>query len=144
MKTVRKILPYIVALAISFGAGYYATPTKIETKTVVKTETVKVEGKTKIVYRDKITKPDGTIIEKEIEREDSKSTEETKSIAESKTITTKEAGLVLGVLGIIDTSSPQDGVKYGVSVSKRVLGSVTINGLVTDKREIGVGLGWSF
>lgn len=144
MKLPYKILAAITALAVSFGIGYYTTPTKIETKTVVKTETVKVEGKTRVVYRDKITKPDGTIVEKEVEREDSNSTEGTKSVAESETITTKDSGLVLGVLGIVDVSKPTDGIKYGVSVSKRVFGAVTVHGLVTNKLELGAGIGWSF
>lgn len=144
MTTINKIILAIIALAISFGIGYYATPTKIKTETVVKIETVKVEGKTRVVYRDKITKPDGTIVEKEVEREDSNSTEGTKSVAESKTVTEKDTGLTLGVLGIINVGSPQDGVKYGVSVSKRVLGAVTVHGLVTDGKEIGAGIGWSF
>jgi hypothetical protein len=65
MTTLNKIILLIISLAISFSIGYFATPTKIETKTIVKTETVKVEGKTRIVYRNKITKPDGTVTENE-------------------------------------------------------------------------------
>jgi hypothetical protein len=34
--------------------------------------------------------------------------------------------------------------EYGLSVSKRVLGSLTVTGLVTTDKKIGAGLGWSF
>lgn len=144
MKTIHKIILAIVTLAISFGIGYYATPTKVVEKVKVEYKESKVEVKTKIVYRDRVTKPDGTIIESEVEKEDTNTTEKSEgSVATEKTVV-KDTGLVLGVLGIIDVDKPIDGVKYGVSVSKRILGAVTVHGLVTDRREIGAGIGWSF
>ena len=69
MKLQYKILAAIITLAISFGIGYYATPTKVQEKVKIEYKDSKVEVKTKIVYRDKITKPDGTIIEKEVEKD---------------------------------------------------------------------------
>jgi hypothetical protein len=144
MTLLHKIILAAVALAISFGIGYYATPTKIKTEIVVKTETVKVEGKTRVVYRNKITKPDGTITESEVEKEDTKSVEESKSLAESKTVTTKDAGAVISVLAIVDSRDIAGQREYGINVSKRVLGAVNVTGLVTNKLKLGVGLGWSF
>lgn len=144
MKLQYKILAAIIALAVSFGIGYYATPTKIQEKVKIEYKDSKVEVKTKIVYRDKITKPDGTVIEKEVEKEDTNTEEKSEGSQQSEKIATKDTGLVLGLLGIVDVAKPTDGVKYGVSVSKRVLGAVTVHGLVTDKREIGAGIGWSF
>lgn len=144
MKLQYKILAAIIALAISFGIGYYATPTKVQEKVKIEYKDSKVEVKTKIVYRDKITKPDGTVIEKEVEKEDTNTEEKSEGSQQSERIATKDTGLTLGLLGIVDVAKPTDGVKYGVSVSKRVLGAVTVHGLVTDKREIGAGIGWSF
>lgn len=144
MKLQYKILIAVAALAVSFGFGYYATPTKIQETVKVEYKDSKVEVKTKIVYRDKITKPDGTIIEKEVEKEDTNTKEESETKIATEKIAVKDAGLVLGVLGIIDVEKPTDGVKYGLSVSKRVLGAVTVHGLVTNKLELGVGIGWSF
>jgi hypothetical protein len=144
MTTIHKIILAAVALAISFGIGYYATPTKIKTETVVKTETVKVEGKTRVVYRDKITKPDGTIIEKEVEKEDTITREESKSVAESKSESLKDAGAVISVLAIVDSRDIAGQREYGINVSKRVLGAVNITGLVTTDQRIGLGVGWSF
>lgn len=144
MKIQYKILIGLAALAVSFGIGYYATPTKIQETVKVEYKDSKVEVKTKIVYRDKITKPDGTIIEKEVEKEDTNTREESESKIETEKIAVKDSGIVLGVLGIIDVDKPTDGIKYGISASKRVLGAVTVHGLVTNKLELGVGVGWTF
>ena len=144
MKLQYKILIGVAALAVSFGIGYYATPTKIKENVRIEYKDSKVEVKTKIVYRDKITKPDGTIIEKEVEKEDTNTEEKSEGSVATEKISVKDSGLVLGVLGIIDVDKPTDGVKYGLSVSKRVLGAVTVHGIVTTDKQIGAGIGWSF
>jgi hypothetical protein len=144
MTLLHKIILAIVALAISFGIGYYATPTKIKTETVVKTETVKVEGKTRVVYRNKVTKPDGTITESEVEKEDTNTREESKSVAESKSNVSKDAGAIISILAIVDSTDIAGQREYGLNVSKRVLGSLTVTGLVTTDKKIGAGIGWSF
>lgn len=144
MKLQYKILIGLAALAVSFGIGYYATPTKIQETVKVEYKDSKVEVKTKIVYRDKITKPDGTIIESEVEKEDTNTVEKSEGSIATEKIAVKDSGLVLGVLGIIDADKPVDGIKYGITVSKRVLGAVTIHGLVTTDKQIGVGVGWEF
>lgn len=144
MKLQYKILIGAVALAVSFGIGFYAKPAKVIEKVKIEYKDSKVEIKTKIVYRDKITKPDGTVIEKEVEKEDTNTKEKSEGYTDTEKVTINDSGLVLGVLGILDIGSTQDGVKYGVSVSKRVLGAVTVHGLVTNKLELGVGVGWSF
>jgi phosphoenolpyruvate-protein kinase (PTS system EI component) len=144
MTTLHKIILAILSLAISFSIGYFATPTKIKTETVVKTETVKVEGKTRIVYRNKVTKPDGTITESEVEKEDTNTREESKSVAESKSTVSKDAGAIISILAIVDSTDIAGQREYGLNVSKRVLGSLTVTGLVTTDKRLGVGLGWSF
>lgn len=144
MNNKTKGLFAIVALSLSFGLGYFATPSKIKTKEVVKTETVKVEGKTRIVYRDRIIHPDGTIVEKEVEREDSNTRTETSSNSTSESSVTKDTGLTLGALAITDVKSIGKELEYGVHVSKRVLGALSVNALVTTDKKVGLGLGWSF
>jgi hypothetical protein len=144
MKLQYKILIALAALAISFGIGYYATPTKIQETVKVEYKDSKVEVKTRIVYRDKVTKPDGTIIESEVEKEDTNTVEKSEGSVATEKVSVKDSGLVLGVLGIVDTDKPVDGIKYGITVSKRVLGAVTVHGLVTTDKQIGVGVGWEF
>lgn len=144
MENKYKILIGISALVLSFGLGYYATPNKIVTKEVIKTETVKVEGKTKVIYRNKITKPDGTITENEVEKEETNSREESKSVATSEKSITKDLGLVLSGLYIVDATNISDKREYGITVSKRVFGALNVTGVATTDKRIGLGLGWSF
>ncbi len=147
MKTSTKAYIVFALIIISFGLGYYATPTKVEIKTVVKTETLKVEGKTKVIYRDKITHPDGTIVEKEVEREETNTREETKSLATSETLKTKDAGTVLSALGYINTSSPLSGIDYGITGSKRIFGALNgVGSVIVEKNNVkfGAGVGWGF
>lgn len=144
MNNKTKLLLIVAGLAISFGLGYFATPTKTVEKQVVKTETVKVEGKTKIVYRDRVVKPDGTIIESEVEKEETNTREESNTLASSEKTTVKDVGLTLSALAIKDVSELGKKTEFGVHVSKRVLGAVSVNVLATTDKKVGVGLGWSF
>lgn len=147
MKTSHKLLLLFVAIAVTFTAGRYSKPTKVETKEVVKTVTIREEAKTRVVYRDKVTKPDGTIIEKEVEKEDTKSTETAKSESNKESVVKNDIGLVLGILGTIDISDLNNR-EYSVIASKRVIGALNVVGGVgvSDKGKVKVsgGLGWSF
>lgn len=148
MSTLQKIGLALVALAISFGLGYFATPTKVKTETITKTETLKVEGKTKVVYREKVTQKDGTIIEKEYEKEQSNSEERTKALTEYRKEIEKDTGLVIGALGYVNTKELTNGIDYGVIASKRVLGAINVIGSVVVEKDsnvkLGAGVGWSF
>jgi len=144
MTLLHKIILAIVALAISFSIGYYATPTKIKTETVVKTETVKVESKTRIVYRNKVTKPDGTVTENEVEKEDTNTREETKSLAESKTIVSKDSGLSIQALSILNIEKLSDKKEYGIFIKKRIISNITIGTLITSDKKLGIGIGVDF
>lgn len=144
MNNKTKIGLVLAGLALSFSAGYFATPNKVVTKTLTKTETVKVEGKTRIVYRDRVISPDGTITEKEVEREDTNTREESKSTASSEKSVTKDVGLVISALAIVDVKDVKGEREYGVVVSKRVLGALNVTGFASTEKTVGVGLGWSF
>ena len=144
----RKIGLAIVALIVAFGIGFFAKPAKvkIETKEVVKTVTVKQEGKVRIVYREKVTNPDGTITEKETEREDTHSSENTQSEA-SRTAsneTTRDSGLTLQALAIVDVKDIGGDREYGLYAKKRVFGNVSVGALVTTDKKIGLGIGFDF
>ena len=138
------IIGALVLISLSFGAGYFATPSKvkIETKEVIKV--VKEEQKTRIVYREKIVYPDGTTVEKEQEREDTNTREASESTKTASSETTKDTGLTLSALAIVDVADIKGEREYGVHVSKRVLGALSVNALATTDKKIGVGIGWSF
>lgn len=148
MKVQYKILLSILILAISFTTGYFASPTKVVERVKVEYKTVKEEAKTRVVYRDKITKPDGTIIEKEVEREDTLVKEKVDYKGESEKVATKDLGLVLGVTTTVPLSDIKGSRQYSVIASKRLIGA--LNGIVgvgvgSNNQLTGtVGLGWSF
>ena len=100
----------LLALAGSFSAGRFSAPLKVETAVItVKGETIhekgetvyihdKAEAKTIVVWRDKVTAPNGTVTEKTVEKTDVKdvdkvsinaNTDRTATLTESKTETKK-------------------------------------------------------
>lgn len=148
MKIQYKILLSIIVLAVTYSVGYYTGPMRIKTKEIVKTVVKKEEAKTKIVYRDRIIYKDGTIVEKEVEREDTKTTENTEQTKLSQKNEVKDAGLVLSLLGTVNLADIETSREYSVIASKRVLGALNVTGGVgvNEKGNIKVSLGggWSF
>lgn len=69
-----KPIAVVVALVAAFGAGRFATPSKVHVVSVIDTQVVTVQGKTEIKYKDRVkfvdrvvertTSPDGTVTEK--------------------------------------------------------------------------------
>lgn len=144
MNKTTKVLISLALLAVSFGVGYFATPTKVKTEVKEVVKIVKEEQKTKIVYREKIVYKDGTTVERETEREDTNTREASESSTTASTETTKDVGLTLSGLAIVDVADIKGQREYGVHVSKRVLGALSVNALATTDKKIGVGIGWSF
>jgi len=147
MNNLTKVLIGTLLLAISFTAGYYATPTKVEEVVKVEYKEAKVETKTKVVYRDRITHPDGTVVEKEVEREDSVAKTDINYAAESSKVSTKAVGLVLS--GLVVKSIKDIGGDSGaqIVVSKRLIGALGVTGSFTsykNEKLAAVGLNWSF
>ena len=142
----------ILLLALGFGVGKYSNPAKVETVTkveeVIKYVEVKQENKNVVLKTKKTTNVDGSIVEetimedKSITKTDTKIDSEKKS--ESETITTRDIGLNLGLLVVKDINKLSDKTEYGLVIKKRVFSAVTINGLITSDKKIGVGLGWDF
>jgi hypothetical protein len=147
MQLKTKIILIILTISIAYTAGYFTGPTKVEEKIKIEYKEAKKEIKTKIIYRDKITKPDGTVIEKEVEKEDTKTQTDTNFESNQTTVTTKDKGLVLSILSTVNISDLKE-KEYHVIGSKRVIGAINITGGlgVTEKGEIKIsfGSGWSF
>jgi len=138
------IIGGLVLLALSFGAGYYATPTKVKTEVKEVVKTVKEEQKTKIVYREKIVYKDGTTVETETEREDTNTREASESTKIANSETTKDVGLTLSALAIVDVKDIGGDREYGVHVTKRVFSNVAIGAMATTDKKIGVSVGLTF
>lgn len=144
MKAKYKTLLSILTIAIAFTAGVYSRPAKIETKIVEVIKTVKEEAKTRVIYRDKVTKPDGTITEKEVEREDTQSKELAVTNKESESVTTNDVGLVISTVVTFKATDPNGDREYSVVASKRLIGALNMTGLVSNQKRVGIGFGWSF
>ena len=139
-----EIIAAILILAIGYGIGYFTKPTKVETVTVEKVKIEKQAAEVKVVYREKITKPDGTIIETENSKTDTKTSENIDSQKESTTVIKNDVGLNIAALAIVDSSNLSGNREYAITASKRVLGNFSVNGIVTTDKKVGVGIGFSF
>ena len=142
----------LLLVAIGFGAGKYSKPAEVKQKAeiheVIKYVEVKQENKNIVIKTKKTTNVDGSIVEesttedKSITKTDSELN--SKSDIKTETITTRDIGLNLGVLAIKDINKLSDKTEYAFVVKKRIFSAVTINGLVTTDKKIGLGLGWDF
>lgn len=142
----------VLLLALGFGVGKFSNPakviTKVETKEVIKFVEVKQENKNVVITTKKTTQKDGTIVE-ESKTEDKTVTKvdtkiDSKKETESETITVRDIGLNIGLLAIKDISHFNDKTEYAFVAKKRIFSSVTLNGLITTDKKIGLGLGWDF
>jgi hypothetical protein len=142
----------ILLLALGFGVGKYSNPAKIQTvteiKEVVKVVEVKQENKNVVLKTKKTTHIDGTIVEESVMEDKSITKTDTqidsKKESNTETITTRDIGLNLGLLAIRDINKLSDKTEYALVIKKRVFSAVTINGMISSDKKIGVGLGWDF
>lgn len=139
-----QIIAVVAILAIGYGIGYYSKPTKIETVTVEKVKIEKQAAETKIVYREKVTKPDGTVTEIEKSQTDTKTSENTQLESSRTSITKNDLGLNLGALAVFDSNNLSSNREYAITANKRVLGNFSVNAMVTTDKKVGVGIGISF
>lgn len=139
-------LTVVALLAVAFAVGRFTTPgpSVVEVAKVVTVEKrVEVEGKTKekvvVVYREKTTKPDGTIVERETEKRETKTETERKTTddktAERETTITIEpyrpqwrAGALLGVnAGAVAAGGLSSGAfAWGAIAERRIAGPVWV------------------
>lgn len=151
MTTKWKVLISIVALTTAFAAGRWTTPVKI--KTEIKTVTVKekVKGTEKEIHREttitETTYPDGRKEVKTVIVEDStKSTTSKENTNKDKTenqeTTYATAKVTISALGGFNLSDPTP--VYGASISKPILGPITIGAWGLSNKTLGASLGLTF
>ena len=144
MNKATKIGLGVLILAVSFTAGRFSKPSKVQEKIVTKIEVVKEEAKTRIVYRDRVTSPDGTITEKEVETEETNTRTESSTASSSDKIVRNDVGLTLSALAIAPIKDIGGEREYALVASKRVLGGLNVAASITTDKKLGLGLGWSF
>lgn len=134
-----KIASALVILAATFTAGRYSVSGKTKTKTTDTTKTVdKTEHKKIVIYK----KPNGETVTTITDDTNTK-TEKTKQVIDIKT--TESRHNILNVSALVandfrDTFKPV----YGVSVSKEILGPVTVGAFGLTNGVVGVSLGLNF
>ena len=144
------VLAFVCA-CLGAGVGYFAKPTKIitkiEEKEVIKYIENKKENKDVVVVTKKTTNKDGSIVE-ESRTEDKTKIETDKTFTSNKetkheSITINDIGLsvhALTMANIEDINNRQ----YGVFIKKRIFSNISIGGLVTDKKTLGLSIGLDF
>ncbi len=154
----------LAALAGAYGAGRFAAPTKVVTKTEVVTKEVikEVKAETKVIYRDRvvdrvITK-DGTVTEhivyksaeatKEVDRTSDAKSSDTKT---EKVTITDAPRLTVSVLAGVDLKpawqplGPSAGpLALGLSVQYRVAGPIVVGAWGLHTGAFGASLGIQF
>ena len=134
-----------IIIAISFlliGRFVLAPKPKVITKEVIKiVEVEKKQTKKKKVVTE-VKNPDGSSTTQTTETEDTTS-ETSTSIASSK-VTNSKIGVTLGALAIKDVSSFSSPIEYGITASAPIYGSLSIQGLATSSKIIGIGLSIEF
>jgi hypothetical protein len=154
MEQIKKYALVLVALIIGVFAGKYVFKPKpeIKTKEVVKIVEVFKEKKTedkkvKTTITEKTDK-DGNTIKETVITEDTKTdtitNRDSKLDSNKQTVVKSGHKLTLGVLGIMDTERISNRPEYGVTVGVPLFGTISLQGLATTDKKIGLGVAISF
>lgn len=133
------IITAIICLLI--GRFALAPKPKVITKEVVKIVEVEKKQTKKKKTVTEVKNPDGSSTTQTTETEDT--TSETSTSISSSKATESKRGVTLGALAIKDTKSYSP-IEYGATVSAPVFGSISVQGLVTSSKLIGIGLSIEF
>lgn len=158
----------LAALVGAFSAGRFSAPLQVETRTIkgetviekvfIKGDTVYVKEKAKIVWRDRVIKPDGTITEREVEKTDTKedtkvsittNTERTATLTESKSsVTTLRPRWRVAVLGGASWNPPLIPIAgplvLGAEVDIRIVGGLSAGVWANTGGSGGVSISFEF
>ena len=126
------------------GLTYYLAPEKVKIKEVEKI--VEVEGEKEIIYRERIKvvikRPDGTVEEREEERDLSQTEKEKRSDTEKtreKEVKRSKKSNLLGAYMLTDPLRPTNSTLV-FSYQRRLLGEIYVGGIATSDGAIGAGI----
>lgn len=143
MTTKQIALAIVLVFALGLSIGRFATPTKVETKTV----TVEVEHKAEDKKVDKVTtitvKPDGTKTTTITDKTETTTKTDVSDIkTSSKLVENKHSDLNISVLAGVDITNPK--IIYGASVTKGIIGPVSIGIWGLTNGTVGASVGLNF
>ena len=150
-KRVKFALLGVIAFAISFMAGRFSKPAEIiaeyKDKEVIVYKEKKEERKNVTTTKRKVTSPDSTTTEEETTTDrsitDTSSEGSSSRETSSKTTTTRTSGLHISALVLAQDAKINE-YEFGIAVSKRVLGNISIGVIATEKSQIGLTVGLEF
>ena len=146
----NKYLTIGIAAIIGLLVGRYVLQPKQEVKIkevvkVVKEEKNKENKKKRVVIVEKKDKDGNVTKTTEISEDTTKvSNTETKTNSTKESKTKTGHNLTLGLLAIKDASDFSRAMEYGATIGLPVLGSLSVQGLVTTDKKVGVGLSIGF
>jgi hypothetical protein len=133
----------IVAISGLLIGRYVLTPKpKVITKEVVKIVEVEKKQTRKKKVTTETVNSDGSSTSRTTETEDTTSETVTDTMASKNT--KSKSGITLGMLAIKDTSNFSSPFQYGATLSVPLAGSLSVTGLATTSKQIGVGLAIEF
>jgi hypothetical protein len=151
------VVAVIVSLAVAFGFGRWSAPQKIvtETKVVIQKDATKETQSDQDKHSEtntvQVKKPDGTIITKTTTKTDTdtkrKTEQETKTDQKSDTrteITKSSSPVTINALAGVNVTSLTGGLIYGLSISRPILGPITIGAWGMTNKTGGFSLGIQF
>jgi hypothetical protein len=148
---IRYTLIGLAALAISFSIGRFSKPaevvTEYKTKEIIVYKERKSEKKNVTTTKRKTVNPDGSITEEEstTDRSVTDTSSEGSSVKEvaNKTTTTRTSGVKVDFLVLAKDTSLNE-YEFGIAVSKRVLGNISLGVIATEQRQVGLTVGLEF
>lgn len=158
---VNKIFIFGAIILVAFAAGRWLAPTKIKTETKIVEVEKKSEKSTTDTDRNKhketktveIVRPDGTKETTTTTVEDTntdrktttaKTEESKKAESQSREETRSSSRTSIAALSGVDTSQSLNPLVYGVSISKEVLGPISIGVWGLSNKTYGASVGVSF
>ncbi len=143
-----KVIAVTVVAVGSFAAGRWMAPTKVETKVVEveKIVTVKEEQKRKDKKTVITKKPDGETTTVITEITDTNTSNKTVDLSLKSEQTKKEMStskVTVSALAGFSLTNPS-GLLYGVSISKPVLGPLTLGVFGFQDKRVGFSIGFTF
>ena len=151
METKNKIILAVIALVIAFGAGRWSVPEKvqIQEKTVkdTKVDVDLNQNKHEETKTVEVTKPDGTKIKTTVTKEDTSTNKSVDkqsdtTIEKEKTVTAQTAKVTISALA--GASLSQFTPVYGASITKPILGPITIGVWGLSNATGGLSIGLTF
>lgn len=153
MDTKQKATIALIAIVAAFAFGRFSAPEKIK----IETKIVEVERKTSESETDRhkesttteVTRPDGTKEKTTTTTEDtnrkSASTDDTNKNTEiTKEVTKSGSPVTIQALAAVNVTSLAAPIDYGMSISRPLLGPITVGIFGFSSGKVGFGIGLTF